>query len=143
MTNASTRTMGSILSTCLVGAVTLTASTLTARVASADDDPFEVRWELDVPLGAAAALAGGSMHLLQDELVAERCGLDCDPNRVNAFDGIIAGYSSVDPLQNIYAWTAENGTGNQRPRPFPYMTPAVIEEGYERQQAEIAAKGKK
>ncbi len=91
MTNASTRTMGSILSTCLVGAVTLTASTLTARVASADDDPFEVRWELDVPLGAAAALAGGSMHLLQDELVAERCGLDCDPNRVNAFDATTLG----------------------------------------------------
>jgi len=52
-------------------------------------------------------------------------------------------YGRVDPMQDIFAWTTDAATGSDRPRPFPYMTPAVIEEGYERQQAEMASKGKK
>lgn len=66
---------------------------VSTSVARADDarDAFDVRWELDIPIGAAAALAGGTMHLLQDELVSDRCGAQCDPDRVNGFDATTIG----------------------------------------------------
>lgn len=78
---------------------------------------------------------------LMSEYAAE--GRKVSAGRVAAFDAIEAGYARVDPMQDIFAWTADASTGADRPRPFPYMTPAVIEDGYERQLAESAAKGKK
>ena len=78
---------------------------------------------------------------LMSEYAAE--GRKVSAGRLAAFDAMEAGYARVDPMQDIFAWTADACTGTDRPRPFPYMTPAVIEDGYERQLTESAAKGKK
>jgi len=69
------------------------AVSLICRPARAEDDvdAFDVRWELDVPLASAAGLVGGTLHLLREELVTERCAPTCDEGRVNAFDASTLG----------------------------------------------------
>lgn len=67
-----------------------------------DEDAFEVEWAIDVPVAIAGGLAGGAMHLLQDELVPvpARCArpgaaTPCDGEALNALDATVRGRYSA------------------------------------------------
>jgi membrane-associated phospholipid phosphatase len=74
--------------------VFLLVATGTAR--ADEHDAFDVRWELDLPIAAATGLAGGTMHMLREELVQDRCAPSCDRERVNALDATTLGTFSQD-----------------------------------------------
>lgn len=77
---------------------TVVALTTLASPALADDvDAFDVRWEIDLPVTAAAAITGGAMFILKDELVpeGERCAPACDRDAINGFDATVRGRYSA------------------------------------------------
>jgi len=61
---------------------------------SAAEEPFEVTWEIDVPVVVAGFALGGSLQLMKEELVTTRCSPHCVDAHVNALDRTTVGQYS-------------------------------------------------
>ena len=68
---------------------------LSARAEAQTRAPFELRWEVDLPITAASAVIG-SAWLLRNELGPAPCAPLCDRERLAVFDRFAAGWYQPD-----------------------------------------------
>ncbi len=66
--------------------VALASCALLVAPRSAAEEPFEIAWEIDVPVVVAGFALGGSLQLMKEELVTTRCSPSCVDAHVNALD---------------------------------------------------------
>ncbi|MSP23659.1 MAG: phosphatase PAP2 family protein [Myxococcales bacterium] len=77
-------------------ALSLAASSALVGSRAAAEEPFDIDWQVDTQLTVAAMTVGGSLQLLKDELVRDRCAPHCDSARVNGLDQSTVGRYSSD-----------------------------------------------
>ena len=59
-----------------------------------NQSPYEVTPEIEIPVTIGLFTAIGLPRLFAAEMGGANCGLECDPNNVNAFDRTVIGYHS-------------------------------------------------
>jgi len=69
------------------------------------ESPYEVDPAIDLPLTALGLLTAAAPRLFVSQLPGPACGLDCDPDDVNAFDrGVIGNRSEAAAMTSDVLW---------------------------------------
>jgi membrane-associated phospholipid phosphatase len=86
----------------------LLLSTATAQAEDTNRSPYEVNLVLDLGITVGGLTMAGLPRLFVEEYIQPACGLDCDPNDVNALDRTVIGnYSQTAvTISDIGAGTA-------------------------------------
>jgi membrane-associated phospholipid phosphatase len=59
-----------------------------------NQSPYKVWPAVEIPVAIGSAVVFGVPRLFVDELVSPWCGLDCDPDKVNALDRLVIGHGN-------------------------------------------------